>query len=164
MADPRRAAAARGPIVRAAEVGTAVLIVTSAAAALRPDPVATVHAGYSLVLFAVGTGALLWAFALGVRRSRTELVDIPGLFLLSGEVAPRPTRRRLRGLAVVEAVVVTAAASVRPFSDVAFGILAPVFGLGLMAVWAGRHGTFPARAPEPMSPPPHGHGRECTDG
>ena len=41
-----------------------------------------------------------------------------------------------------------AAASIRPFTEVAFGILAPMFGLGLMALWGGRHGTFPPRPPE----------------
>jgi hypothetical protein len=29
---------------------------------------------------------------------------------------------------------------------VAFGVLAPMFGLGLMAVYGGRFGVFPARA------------------
>jgi hypothetical protein len=34
---------------------------------------------------------------------------------------------------------------VRPYTEVAFGILAPMFGLGLMAMWGGRHGVFAAR-------------------
>ena len=37
-----------------------------------------------------------------------------------------------------------AAASIRPYSEVAFGILAPMFGLGLMGVWGGRYGDVPA--------------------
>jgi hypothetical protein len=33
----------------------------------------------------------------------------------------------------------------RPYTEVAFGILAPMFGLGLMGVWGGRYGDFPER-------------------
>ncbi|MET0902292.1 MAG: hypothetical protein ABWZ52_03550, partial [Acidimicrobiales bacterium] len=69
----------------------------------------------------------------------------PGLFLLAGDVAPRPTRRALRIATAIEIVAVVAAASIRPYSEVAFGILAPMFGLGLMGVWGGRHGEFPPR-------------------
>lgn len=128
--------------------GTGAVVATSAAAAAAPDTFATVHAGLSVVLFAVGTGALLWAYALGVARSRSERISIPGLFLLADGAAPAPTRRAFRIALVVQVVVVVAAASVRPFTEVAFGILAPMFGLGLMAVWGGRHGAFPPRPPK----------------
>jgi hypothetical protein len=137
-----------GGIVNASFVGTGALVVTSAVAAAAPDTFGLVHAGLSVVLFAVGTGALLWAYALGVSRSRTDLITVPGLFFLAGETAPAPTRRALRVAAVVEVVVVVAAASIRPYTEVAFGILAPMFGLGLMGVWSGRHGVFPPRPPK----------------
>ncbi len=54
-------------------------------------------------------------------------------------------RRPFRIALAVEVVAVTAAAAVRPYSEVAFGILAPMFALGLMAMWGGRHGSFPPR-------------------
>ena len=38
---------------------------------------------------------------------------------------------------------------IRPFTPLAFGILVPMLGLGLIALWGARHGTFPARADEP---------------
>lgn len=135
-------------LVRVVRVGTGVLVATSAAAALLPTVFGIVHAGVSLLFFAAGIGAFLWAYALGVTRSRTDLVDIPGLFLLAGDVAPDSTRRELRIAVIVEVVAVVAAASIRPFSEVAFGILAPTFGLGLMAMWSARHGTFPPRPPK----------------
>ncbi|MEQ1787817.1 MAG: hypothetical protein ABL966_12250 [Acidimicrobiales bacterium] len=128
--------------------GTGALVATSAAAAALPDTFATVHAGLSVVLFVVGTAALLWAYALGVARSRVELIGIPGLFLLGDGAAPAPTRRAFRIALLVQVVVVVAAAAVRPFTEVAFGILAPMFGLGLMGMWGGRHGTFPPRPPK----------------
>jgi hypothetical protein len=132
-------------LVRLDAIGTGVLAVTSAAAAVAPDTFTLVDAALAGVLFLVGTGTLLWAYAIGISRSRTELVDIPGLFLLSGPVAPAPTRRTFRVVLAVQVVAVVVAASVRPFTEVAFGILAPMYGLGLMALWGARHGSFPAR-------------------
>jgi hypothetical protein len=132
-------------LVNATFLGTGVLVVTSIAAAAAPDSFGAVHATLSIGLFIIGTGAMLWAYALGVSRSRTELITIPGLFFLAGEVAPPATRRALRVATAVEIVAVVGAASIRPYSEVAFGILAPMFGLGLMAMWGGRHGDFPPR-------------------
>lgn len=132
-------------IVNLAFLGTGALVATSGAAAVLPDAFGAVHAALSLILFVVGTGALLWAYALGVSRSRTDLIGIPGLFFLAGDVAPSTTRRQLRIAVAVEVVAVAAAASIRPFTEVAFGILAPMFAFGLMGVWGGRYGTFPAR-------------------
>lgn len=126
-------------------IGTALLVLTSVAAALAPATFTYPHAAYSVGLFLVGTGALLWAYTVGISRSRAEVVDIAGLFLLSGPVAPAPDRRTFRLALAVQVVVVVAAASIRPFTEVAFGILAPMYGLGLMALWGARHGTFPGR-------------------
>jgi len=137
-----------GGLVNATFVGTGAIVVTSLAAAADPDTFGAVHAALSVALFVIGTGAMLWAYALGVSRSRTDLVTVPGLFFLAGEVAPRATQRALRIATTVEVVAVVAAASVRPYSEVAFGILAPMFGLGMMGVWGGRYGEFPPRPPK----------------
>jgi hypothetical protein len=136
-----------GGLVAAVLLGTGALVATSIAAAAAPDTFGAVHAALSVVLFAIGTAAMLWAYALGVSRSRTEMVSVPGLFFLTGDVAPPATRRTLVFATAIEVVVVVAAASIRPYSEVAFGILAPMFGLGLMAVWGGRYGEFPPRPP-----------------
>jgi hypothetical protein len=138
-------------LVNSAFLGTGALVATSVAAALLPDTFGLVHAGLSVALFVIGTGAMLWAYALGVSRSRTDLIGIPGLFFLAGDVAPAATRRALRVATAVEVVAVVAAASIRPYSEVAFGILAPMFGLGLMGVWGGRYGEFPDRPPKQSS-------------
>jgi hypothetical protein len=151
VAEQPTAAEAGGSLRILDVAGTAALVVTSATAALGPEPLRYVHAGLSGLLFVLGTGALLWAYALGIGRSRTELVDIPGLFLLAGAVAPEATRRAFRVALAVQVVAVVAAASIRPFTEVAFGILAPMYGLGLMALWGARHGAFPPRPPRDPS-------------
>jgi hypothetical protein len=132
-------------LVNVAFLGTGALVATSVAAAVAPDTFGVVLAVLAVGLFAIGTGAMLWAYALGVSRSRTDLITVPGLFFLSGDVAPPSTRLALRVATVVEVVAVVAAASIRPYTEVAFGILAPMFGLGLMGMWGGRYGTFPDR-------------------
>jgi hypothetical protein len=132
-------------LVNVTFLGTGALVATSAAAAAAPDTFGVVLAALSIALFAIGTGAMLWAYALGVSRSRTDLITVPGLFFLAGDVAPPSTRRALRVATAVEVVAVVAAASIRPYTEVAFGILAPMFGLGLMGMWGGRYGTFPER-------------------
>lgn len=126
--------------------GTGALVGTAIAAAVLPGTFGAVHAVLSGLLFAAGTGAFLWAYALGVSRSRAVVVTLGGLFFLAGGAAPPRTRRRMRAALAMEVAVVVAAAAIRPFTVVAFGILAPMFALGLMAMWGGRHGSFPARA------------------
>jgi hypothetical protein len=132
-------------LVNVAFAGTGILVGTSIAAALSPDTFGVVHAVYSCVLFAVGTGAFLWAYALGVSRSRVDVVSISGLFFLAGDVAPATIRRPFRVAWAVEVVVVLSAALARPYTEVAFGVLAPLFALGLMGAWGGRYGRFPSR-------------------
>lgn len=137
--------AAAGDLVNLAYSGTTAVVGTSLAASVLPDTFGVVHAVLAAVLFAVGTGALLWAYALGVSRSRTLVVTMAGLFFLSGPTAPPTVRRRFRLALAVQTVAVVAAASARPYTDVAFGVLAPMYGLGLMSLWGARHGSFTAK-------------------
>ena len=132
-------------IVRLTLAGTGVFVVAAVAAAISPDPLGTVAAGIDLVLFAVGCVAFLWAFGLSVARSRTEEISVAGIYFLSGGSGPAGVRRVLLGALAVQVVVAVATAAARPFTNLAFGILVAVFGLGMAGLWAGRHGTFPAR-------------------
>jgi hypothetical protein len=141
-------------LLNLAFAGTGALVGTSIAASVLPDAFGIVHGILSGVLFVVGTGALLWAYALGVSRSRTVVVTLGGLFFLGGDASPADVRRRFRLALLVETVAVVAAASVT-FSRsawVPFGVLAPMFGLGLMSMWGGRYGVFTARVDERAHP------------
>ena len=121
--------------------GTGALVVAAVAGVAAPDTfdVATVVA--SGVLFAIGIVAFLWGYANGVVRSREETITLGGLFFLVG-TAPQVVRFRMRLALAVQIVVAVAAAAIRPYTAVAFAVLAPMFGLGLMAAWAARHGEF----------------------
>lgn len=134
-------------LVRASLLVTGALALSGCAAATLPETFAVPYAVLSGVLFVVGAVAFVWAYLVGISRSRTDAVTLSGLFFLSGGAAPVEVRRRLLLGALGQTVVVVAAAMVRPYTEVAYGILAPMFGMGILALWGARHGTFPARAP-----------------
>ncbi len=130
------------PTVRTAWAVTCVFAVIQAAATIAPDgAAATVSVAWSLVVFAVGSGMFLWAFLVAADRSRDEPVTVAGVVWLIGS-APPTIARSLRWALAVQVVVAVAAASIRPFSAVAFGVLVPMFGLGTIAWYGARRGVF----------------------
>ena len=131
---------------------TAAFTVVSLAAALWPDPLEYVAVPLAVVLFVVGSGAFLWAYGVAIGRSRYDEVTMGGVFFLTGDVAPTGTARTLRAVLAVQVVVGLAVAAVRPFTALAAGVLAPMLGLGLMALWGARHGRFPAKGDAPAVP------------
>ena len=111
----------------------------------------------ALVLFAVGCAAFLAGYVRAIQRSRSEEISVTGLFLLVGPAVPGPVKLRLGLLLAVQVVVALVTAGIRTFTPLAFGVLVPVFGLGLNGLWASRHGHFPPRrpTPPPSSAPEH---------
>lgn len=131
-------------LVRASWVGTAAFAASAAAAAVVPaaDLAALVVA---LALFVAGSGAFAAALVRAAARSRTEEVALARLFFLEG--APRRVRRLLLGSLAAEVAAALATAAARPNTSLAFGVLAPVYGQGLAALWGARHGVFSPRRP-----------------
>ena len=133
-------------LIRASWVGTFALIVAAIGAVISPGTaVAVPLIVVALALFVSGSVAMAWSYAIAIRRSRTDEIAVAGLYFLAGGAADRDVRRALMGALVVQAVVGFAAAAARPFTAAAFGILAPVWGLGLTGLWAARHGSYPPR-------------------
>lgn len=129
-------------ILRAGIVATAVFLVVQVAADIAPGtPALAVAVAVSLAMFVAGGVAFLAGFLLGVGRSRVEAVTLGGLFLLAG-TAPERVRRVLFGTLGAQVVIALVTAGVRPFTPTAFGILAPLLGVGFTGLWAARHGTF----------------------
>lgn len=162
------AAGADGPavpgrgLIRLSWAGTAVFTVAAVATTVRPTAVQVPFMVVCVALFLVGTGAFGLAYLRAVGRSRHEAIGMGGLFFLAG-CAPGPVRRALLGSFAAELVVAVVSASaglvtVPAEADnvLAFGVLTPLYGLGLAGVWAARHGWFPPRAPEAAT----GHTRQ----
>ncbi len=125
--------------------GTAAFVVTAVLQTIVLDSTRPIGVAVALVLFTVGCVLFLAGYARGVERSRTEELSVAGLYLLTGDVAPRQVKVRLLALLAVQVVVALATAVARPYTTVAFGILVPMFGLGVIGFWAASHGRFPPR-------------------
>ncbi len=135
-------------LCRVAVWSTGLFVVVSLLAAALPDTFMPVSVPVDLVLFAVGCGAFVWAYVLAIGRSRYEVLTMGGVFFLGDDVAPPDVTRLLRGALAVQVVVAVAVAATRPFTALAFSVLVPMLGLGLMALWGARHGRFLAKASE----------------
>ena len=130
------------PLVIASWAGTGVFAVTAlAAAAGAPKLPALLVA---LALFVASLPVSIYALAKGALRTaqNAEKVTVGGLFFLSRS-APPAVRRSLLGSLAACLVVTAATAAAEPF-----GVLVPVWPLGLCGAWAARHGQFPP-IPEP---------------
>jgi hypothetical protein len=131
-------------LIQLSFVATGALLVAGLVGVVSPDDGGVLTAWVSGALFAVGVVLFLWGYAVGVSRSRDEQITLGGLFFLSG-TAPKVVRFRLRLAFAAQVAVAVVVASVRPYTAVAFAVLAPMLGLGAMAMWGARHGEFPAR-------------------
>ena len=138
-------------MVKASLGGTALFTVTALAATAVPEPLVYVSVPVALVLFALGAGAFLLAYWNAVQRSRASLIGIGGLYFLAG-CAPRRVRNLMNLSLAVEVGVAFLTASIRVFTPLAFGLLVPMFALGMSGLWASRFGVFPPRPPDPPRP------------
>ena len=141
-----------GRIIRINQLLTVALIVATAlAGTMFRSPWKTVHAVTSLICFGVGVFAFLWGYWDAVQRSRQDNISVAALYFLVDKCAPAPVMRMMNGLLGAQVVVGIAGASWRsstdgkPGSTLAFGILAPMLGLGLSGLWGAHHGRFDPR-------------------
>jgi len=126
-------------IVAVSWAATVVFAVTALPKVFGIHALDSVAIVVAFALFAVSIPTWLYAFAVGVGRSRAELVTISGLFFLFRS-APPVERRLLLGSFVVTLVI----AGVTAPSEY-FGVMVPVFPLAMNGLWSARHGTFTAR-------------------
>lgn len=135
-------------IVLMSMIGTAVFTIAGVLAAAFMGGFMAAYVVISLIQFAVGVLVFALAFLRAVDRSREQTIGVGGLFFGSGSV-PRPVQRRLVGSLIVQVVVSIAVASSRVYTALAFGVVAPMWALGLTGLWAAAYGTFPDREFDP---------------
>ena len=97
-------------IVRGSWIGTAAFAVTAVAGVAAPGVFSWVAFTVAVTLFVAGCGVFVWAYALAVRRSRTDEIAVASLYLLSGS-APKTVRGHLLGSLAVEVAVALATAA-----------------------------------------------------
>jgi len=147
--------------VRADVAGTAAFLVAIAIGVpLRDERPAQVLVGVvSMVLFATGAAAALWAYVAALDRSRTDEIGVANLYLLTGRTAPTTVKRLMSALLALQVVVSLGAATIgatglsgSQVNALAFGILVPMFGIGMNGVWAVRHGRYGPRLERAVQP------------
>jgi len=148
-------------LVRADLAGTALFAVAvGIAVPLRTERWAQVLiVVVSVALFAIGVGSSLWAYASALDRSRVEEIGVANLYLVTGATAPTPIKRALLGALAVQVLASLGAASVgvvgledRQLNALAFGVLVPMFGIGMNGAWAARYGSYEPRV-QPAAKP-----------
>jgi hypothetical protein len=124
-------------------VGTvALLAVTIASALSEVTAVAAAGLVVASVLFVGGCATFAVGFLRALGRSRDEEIDLAGLFYLTGS-APADVRRAFLRIWFAQMAVAVAAIVV---SRPPFAVMAPVWGVGLITLWASRFATFGPRA------------------
>jgi hypothetical protein len=141
---------------------TAVFVAMSIVAAVTfTAPWKTIGVAVSLGCFSVGIVAFLWGYWTAVQRSRTDNISVAALYFLVDKCAPQSISRLMNGTLGVQVVVAVATAISRTTTDgrtgstLAFGVLAPMMGLGLNGLWGATHGTFAPRQFENSAEVPH---------
>ena len=137
-------------IEKAEWIGTGLFALTAGAALFDNTPVRAIAIATAVGLFVAGIVTFMWAYGVLAERSRTEALTLPGVFFLSKSV-PKQKQRLFIGLEMVQLAVAFTTAGMRPFTSVAFGILAPMFGIGTMALYGAKLGNFPPRPVTDMS-------------
>jgi hypothetical protein len=143
MSDDARAAPTEGrAIIGFGWAANLVFFVTAVPSAAGVDAFEGVAIVVALVLFFVGLGAFVYAFAVAAARSANgDNVAVANLYFLQGS-APRAVQHQFLAMFVVCLVIAMATVVWAPF-----GFLVPMLPLGLAGVWAARYGTFPPRLP-----------------
>jgi len=109
-------------------------------------------------------GGIAAAGGLGplLERSRTEEVGVANLFLLTGDTAPKDVKRAMTLALVVQVVAAFVGAIIGvtgleegDLNALAFGVLVPIFGIGMNGVWAARYGSY---GPRVTAAPPKKNG------
>lgn len=130
-------------LLRASWLGTVLLAITCALA-IASTALEVVLVAVSSLMFVVGVLAFGRAFLFAVSVRREDLIGVGGLYFLAGS-APRRVQANLLGSFAVQVGIGLVTAAVRPYTALAFAVLAPLYGLGLTGMWGAIHGTFPTR-------------------
>ncbi len=129
----------------AGRAGTGAFCTVTALGVVWPDRAGVAAQVTALALFAAGCAVFGRAYVVAIRRSRNEKVSTLAAFLQMPGASPA-LRAEFRIATGLQFAAGLTGAALRPFGVLAFGILAGVYGLGLIGLWGASLGTFPSRS------------------
>ena len=125
----------------AISVAGTCLLVTVGLLAIFVSQLETLYVIASLSLFSIGLITALRAFGISLTRSRYEIITTSHLIILPKHTG-RKEKTRLYGSLIVQVSISIIFAATQSSTNFAFGILASVFALGNLNMWAILNGTF----------------------
>jgi len=117
------------------------LLATVGLLAIFISQLETLYVIVSLSLFSIGLMTALRAFGISLTRSRYEIITTSDLILLPKHTG-RKEKAGLYGSLIIQVVISIFFAATQSSTNFAFGILASLFALGNLNMWAILNGTF----------------------
>jgi len=131
-------------LIKLSGIGTALFLLTGVVASIQ-SAFEIVYVIVSLAMFSIGVLLGMKAFAQSVSKSRYEIITTIDLIKLP-QGTPQRTKVILYGSLAVEIIGSIVLASLQSSTNFAFGILASLFALGSLNMWAIMNGRFQKRS------------------
>ena len=131
-------------LVKLSGIGTALFLITGVIATVQ-SAFEIIYVIVSLTMFSIGVLLGMRAFAQSVSKSRYEIITTIDLIKLP-QGTPQRTKVILYGSLAVEIIGSIVLASLQSSTNFAFGILASLFALGSLNMWAIMNGRFQKRS------------------
>ena len=130
-------------LIKLSGIGTALFLLTGVVASIRSS-FEVIYVIVSLTMFSVGVLLGIRAFAQSVSKSRYEVITTIDLIKLPKDT-PQRVKLILYGSLAIEVIGSIVLASLQSSTNFAFGILASLFALGSLNMWAIINGRFQRR-------------------
>ncbi len=127
-------------LVKLSVIVTALFLITGIIATLQ-SAFETVYVIVSLTMFSIGVLLGMRAFAQSVSKSRYEIITTVDLIKLP-QNTPQKIKLALYGSLAIQAIGSIVLASIQSSTNFAFGVLASLFALGSLNMWAIMNGRF----------------------
>ena len=130
-------------LIKLSGIGTVLFLLIGVVASIQSS-FEVVYVIVSLTMFSIGVLLGMRAFAQSVSKSRYEIITTIDLIKLP-KATPQKIKVVLYGSLAIEVIGSIALASMQSSSNFAFGILASLFALGSLNMWAIMNGRFQKR-------------------
>ena len=130
-------------LIKLSGIGTALFLLTGVVASIQ-SAFEIVYVIVSLTMFSIGVLLGMRAFAQSVSKSRYEIIITIDLIKLPQDT-PQRVKLILYGSLAIEVIGSIVLASLQSSTNFAFGILASLFALGSLNMWAIMNGRFQKR-------------------